>query len=38
MKIFGQILFLCANFTNHVQGCCMSDIRVFGMPVHEKIF
>jgi len=34
----GGIYFYAQTLQTMSQGCCISNIRVFGMPVHEKIF
>jgi len=32
----GGIYFYAQTLQTMSQGCCISNIRVFGMPVHEK--
>jgi len=34
----GGFYFYAQSLQTMSQECCMSDIRVFGIPLHEKIF
>jgi len=38
VQYFGRFYFYVQILQTLSQGCCMSSIRVFGLPVHEKIF